>query len=74
MERTTQFILAGLLFLTITFFYWKITNKYLKRKHKVKSTRSMRTNIYHWEGLLFLSSSTTIALFYIFNYLDIINF
>ncbi|WP_157505051.1 hypothetical protein [Flavobacterium tegetincola] len=74
MENSTLFILAGLLFLIVTFFYWKITSRYLKKNYKVKSTRSLLTNIYHWEGVLFLSSSTTIALFFIFNYLDILKF
>ncbi len=74
MEHTTLFMLAGLLFLTVTFFYWKITSIYLKRNHKVKSKRSLRTNIYYWEGALFVSSSITIALLFFLNWANILKF
>lgn len=68
-------IIAILLFLIITFLYWKITNGYFKNKvYGSKMFKQWGTRTFYWQGAIFISGALTILTMFLLKWGNVLTF
>lgn len=74
MENIWIFLLALVLFLFITFLYWKLTNVYAKKETGNKIWNEWTTRTYYWHGALLISGALTVAIIYALKWSGVLSF
>lgn len=66
--------LAILIFIVITFLYWKLTNAYGEKEYGKKIWANWGTKMYYWTGALMVSGGITVGIIYLLNSTNILTF
>lgn len=74
MEKNWMIGLVILIFLAITFLYWKLTKGYAEKEYGKKMWKNWGTRTYYWTGALFISGGLTIVIMYLLKWGDILTF
>ncbi|WP_028607827.1 hypothetical protein [Olleya sp. ITB9] len=72
MEATVIF--ASLLFVLITFVFYKLTSKDYKKDYSKKMWSNWVTRLYYWQGALLISGGLTVALLFALKSVNILQF
>lgn len=74
MEKSWIIVLAILIFIVITFLYWKLTNAYGEKEYGKKMWTNWGTKMYYWTGALMVSGGITVGIIYLLNSTNILTF
>lgn len=74
MGKTSILFIAVLLFLLITFLYWKLTKAYAEKEYGKKMFKQWGTRTFYWTGAFFFSGGLTVLIIYLLKWGHIINF
>lgn len=66
MDKTWMIIIGILLFLIITFLYWKVTKGYVERVYGKKMWQHWGARTFYWAGALFISGGITVLVLLLF--------
>lgn len=74
MEKIWIIGISVLLFLIITFIYWKLTSGYAEKEYGKKMWRQWGTRTFYWSGALFTSGGITVMIIFLLKWGNIIVF
>ncbi|WGD34846.1 hypothetical protein [Olleya sp. YS] len=74
MSKTWILILSILLFLILTFVYWKLTRGYVQRVMGEKMWSHWGNRTFYWTNVLLVSGSLTVLVIYLLKGSNIIDF
>ena len=74
MENFWTLLIAASLFLTLIFFYWKVTRRYAEKEYGVKMFKQWGTRTFYWQGALFLSGGATVLIIFLLKQSDVLPF
>ncbi len=72
MEKT--WIIAILLFLIITFVFWRITAGHFKKNYGKKLWNQWGTRLFYWQGAIFTSTGGTILIMFVLKWANVVTF
>jgi len=67
-------LMAVLLFLILTFLFWKLTREHFKKEYGPKKWEKWGTRIFYWQGVIFVGTGGTFLILYILNWTNILTF
>ena len=65
MGKTWIILIAIVLFLLVTFLYWRMTSDYAKKIYGKKMWKQWGTRTFYWHGVLFVSGGLTVMIIFI---------
>jgi hypothetical protein len=74
MEKNWIIGITILIFLGITFLYWKLTKGYAENEYGKKMWKQWGTRTYYWTGALFISGGLTILTMFLLKWGNILTF
>ncbi|MGB6269621.1 MAG: hypothetical protein WBF67_11510 [Olleya sp.] len=74
MNKTYTILIAILLFLIITFVYWKLTKGYVKKVYGKKMFANWGNQTFYWTNVLFVSGGLTVLVIYLLKGANILTF
>ncbi|WP_290700095.1 hypothetical protein [Lacinutrix sp.] len=67
-------IIATLLFLIITFVFWRLSNRYYKKEYGKKMWKLWVTKTFYWQGVILISGGITIATLFALKFGNVLTF
>ena len=74
MEKISVIGITILIFLIITFIYWKLTRGYAKKEYGKKMWIQWGTRTFYWTGALMISGGLTVLIIFLLNSANILTF
>ncbi|GAA4945376.1 hypothetical protein GCM10023314_18160 [Algibacter agarivorans] len=74
MEKIWAIGITILIFLVITFLYWKLTRGYAKKEYGKKMWTQWGTRTFYWTGALMISGGLTVLIIFLLNSANILTF
>jgi hypothetical protein len=74
MEKIWILLIAVLLFLGITFLFWKFTRGYAKKESGNKMWQQWTTRTYYWQFVLLVSGALTVLVLFILKWAKVLTF
>ena len=67
-------IIAIILFIIITFLFWRLTKGYLKKEYGEKNWKNWGSRLFYWQGAIFTSTGLTFLIMYLLKWANILSF
>ncbi|ULC58599.1 hypothetical protein MBM09_11785 [Flaviramulus sp. BrNp1-15] len=74
MGKASIILIAIVLFVIITFLYWKITRGFGEKEYGKKMWENWGTRTFYWTGALFISGGITVLLIYLLKWGNVLAF
>lgn len=74
MEKNWIIGIVILIFLAITFLYWKLTNGYAEKEYGKKMWKQWGTRTFYWTGTLFITGGLTIVVMFLLKWGNVLTF
>jgi len=74
MEKILVITIAIIIFLTISFIYYKIFNGYYKKKFGKTMWKTWKMKVYFWQGAIFASTGGTILIMFLLKWTNFVTF
>ena len=74
MGKASIILIAIVLFVIITFLYWKITRGFGEKEYGKKMWKNWGTRTFYWTGALFVSGGITVLLIYLLKWGNVLAF
>lgn len=74
MEKNWIIGMAILIFLVVTFLYWKLTSGYAEKEYGKKMWKQWGTRTFYWTGALFISGGLAIAIMFLLKRGNVLTF
>jgi hypothetical protein len=65
METASILFFGTLLFLAITFLYWKLTHAFAEKEYGKKMFKQWGTKMFYWSGAFYISGGVTVCVIYL---------
>lgn len=67
-------VLALLLFLIITFLFYRITRGHFKKEYGEKTWKQWGTRLFYWQGAIFVGAGGTFLIMYLLKWTNVLTF
>lgn len=67
-------LIAILLFISVTYLFWKFTNAYFKKQNGTKMWQKWGTRLFYWQGVIYTGTGITILLLYALKWTNVLTF
>jgi len=74
MEKTWIILIAIVLFLLITFLYWKMTRSYVEKTYGEKMFKQWGPRTFYWTSVLFVSGGITVLSLLLLRSINVLTF
>jgi magnesium-transporting ATPase (P-type) len=74
MEKIILIGIAILIFLVVTFLYWKLTRGYAQKEYGSKMFKHWGTRMYYWHGAIMISGGLTLMIIFLLKSANVLGF